>query len=275
VLMLLRSQLCKHKNYKQYYTFMLMNKRGQLAIIVIMALVIVAVIVVFFAFPQVNLLGGGDVNPSSFLRTCIESDVNEFVEVLSTQGGYLEPDNYILYQDMQVQYLCYTSEDYKPCVVQQPLLVNHIENEIKIQVEQRARTCVNDLKDRYEKQGYTVQTTPGNVEVDIVPGSINIEFDSPMTVTKESTQSFQKFSVGIDSQIYDLLLTAVSIIQFESTYGDSETTLYINYYPDLRIDKIKRDEGTIYKLSNVLTQESFTFATRSLMWPQGYEFKGI
>ena len=60
-------------------------------------------------------------------------------------------------------------------------------------------------------------------------------------------------------------------MQFESVLGDSETTLYIQYYPDLKIEKIKRaDEGTIYKLSNVVTGDEFTFASRSLNWPAGY-----
>lgn len=247
-----------------------MNKRGQLAIFVIIAIVLVAVVFVFFLFPQVNLFAA-EVNPSSFLRNCVESDVRDSLEILTKQGGYLEPDNFVQYQGENIQYLCYTSENYQPCIVQQPLLVNHVEQEIKNYVEPRARQCVGSLADQYEKKGFTVQTTPGNIDVDIVSGRIVVDFLSPMTVTKESTQTFQKFAVGIDSEIYDLLITATSITQFESTLGDSETTLYIQYYPDLKIEKIKRaDEGTIYKLSNVVTGDEFTFASRSLNWPAGY-----
>jgi len=67
-----------------------------------------------------------------------------------------------------------------------------------------------------------------------------------------------------------LLLTAVSIIEYESTFGDSETGLYISYYPNLKIDKTRRDDGsTIYQLSDVTTEDTFAFATRSLVWPQG------
>ena len=93
-----------------------------------------------------------------------------------------------------------------------------------------------------------------------------------MTITSaETTRTFDKFDASIDSKIYDLLSIATSIIDYESTLGDSETTTYLSYYPDLRIDKIKLEDGVkIYKLTNVVTNEMFQFATRSLVWPPGY-----
>ena len=76
--------------------------------------------------------------------------------------------------------------------------------------------------------------------------------------------------VSVSSNWYTLLNTAVNILQYEATYGDSETSLYISYYPDIKIEKTRRDDGsTIYELSDVITQDKFAFATRSLVWPQG------
>ena len=96
-----------------------------------------------------------------------------------------------------------------------------------------------------------------------------------MSITKESTQRFEKFGISIESEIYDLLSIATSIISFESTLGDSETLSYIQYYPDLTIEKIEREGTTIYKLKNVITDEEFVFASRSLVWPQGYGFENV
>jgi len=265
-------------NYKEIYTMENMkrgSKRGQLAIFIIIAIVIVAVVLVIFMFPRINLLVA-DVSPSSYLRTCIESDIRNSVERLSVQGGNIEPDNYALYKGERIQYLCYTDEIYSPCKVQQPLLVRHVEKEIKNQVEPRARECVQELKEEYERRGFDVQAAQGEIDVNIVPGEIVIEFLAPMTISKETTQTFQKFAVGIDSEWYGLLSTATSIIQFESTLGDSETVLYIQYYPDLMIEKVRRDDGTtIYELSNVVTEDKFTFASRSLVWPPGYGFQEL
>lgn len=246
-----------------------MYKRGQVTIFVIIALVIVGIIIAFIAYPRISIVSG-DVNPSSYLSECINPMLEESLEIVSKQGGSFVPDNYLVYQDEKIQYLCYTAEDYKPCIVQQPLLVRHIEIELKEQIEPQARQCVQDLMEEYERDGYSVQSTPGEVNVSILPGQISVDFNAPMTVTKENTQTFQKFAVSKKSEMYGLLGTAVSIIQFESTLGDSETTLYLQYYPDLKIEKLKRGDDTIYTLSNVITREEFTFATRSLVWPQGY-----
>lgn len=257
------------KSYKEESVKKNMRKRGQVSIFVIVAIVIVGIILVMFVFPRVGILGG-EVEPNSYLKDCIEPSTQEILGTLVRQGGYSEPTNYLMYKDDKIQYLCYTAENHIPCLIQQPLLVSHLEQEIKDFVEPRAKQCVQDLKELYERRDYSVQSTPGEINVSIIPGSINVDFVSPMTVTKERTQTFQKFEVKLDSELYDLLMTAVSILDFESNLGDSETTMYLRYYPDLKIDKIRRDEGTVYKLSNVITKDEFSFATRSLMWPSGY-----
>jgi hypothetical protein len=247
------------------------KKRGQISIFVIVAIVIVAAILIYFFVPGARVfIGGGEVNPSSYLRDCIEPAVDEISETLYSQGGYAEPDSYVTYQDKRIQYLCYSAENYKPCLIMQPLLKQHVEGEIKKYVEPRARQCVLDLKEQYEKQGYEVTATQGELVVSFVPDNLVLEFLSPMTITKDTTQNFQKFGVSIESEMYDVLLTAVSILQFESTLGDSELTLYTQYYPDFTGEKIKIGEDTIYIIGNVISGERFSFATRSLVWPSGY-----
>jgi hypothetical protein len=263
-------------NYKQIYACQSMySKRGQLAIFIIVSIVIVGIIVVFFLFPQANIFVSQDLNPSAYLRDCVEPSLDEILPIVSAQGGYSEPDHFVLYQGKQIQYLCYSANNYETCKVQQPLLKRHVEEEIKRYVEPRAQQCIRDLNEEYERKGFTVSTTPGEVEVSFVPGSLIVDFQSKLVVSKESTQTFDKFAISLDSEMYDLLLTATNIIQYEAALGDSETTLYLQFYPDLKIEKIKRDGNTIYTLSNVVTGESFTFASRSLVWPPGYGLEDL
>lgn len=260
------------KDYKQNRAFSRMEKRGQIAIFIIVAAVIVGIIAIFFWAPRLNLGIGqtAEANPSGFLRDCIEPEARESLQAISLQGGYVSPDSFVSYQNQKIQYLCYTSENYKPCVVQQPLLIDHVKQEIKSRIEPKARSCVNELTSYYEERGYSVQASSGEVNVDLLPGKVVINFLSPMTITKEETQRFDRFSIAIDSEIYDLLGIATSIIQFESILGDSETLLYMQYYPDLRIEKIRKDDYKIYKLKNVVSEDEFNFAVRSLVWPAGY-----
>ncbi|MEK6924766.1 MAG: hypothetical protein AABW71_00835 [Nanoarchaeota archaeon] len=249
---------------------MIKERSGQVTLFVILALIIVGVVIVIFAFPSANVFSS-ELNPSSYLRSCIEPEIEIIKNTLSVQGGYTAPSNYAMYKDLKLQYLCYTSDYYVPCMVQQPLLLKHIQDEMVRHIEPRAKQCFEDLKDQYESRGYEVNSGPSEILVGIVPGNINVEFLAPVTLRKEDTQTFNKFSVGIASEWYTLINTAVNIIQYESTFGDSETSLYISYYPGLTIDKTRRDDGsTIYQLRDVTTGDEFAFATRSLVWPQGF-----
>ena len=108
-----------------------------------------------------------------------------------------------------------------------------------------------------------------------MPGKIRIDVSADMSVIKnEVSQRFEGFNVEIDSEMYNLLMLAMSIIDYESTYGDSETSLYMLYYPNLDIQKIKLGDGsTIYILRDVTTGDEFTFASRAQAWPGGYGFE--
>lgn len=247
------------------------NKRGQAAIFVIIAIVLVIVLVVILLRPRLPLLQQPSLTPENYLKTCIEPAVKENIVFLGSRGGYKNPEGFLEYRGEKIKYLCYTSENYKTCVVQQPAIKEQFEKELSSLVFERANNCVSELKTEYEKRGYEVDLGKSDASVSINPGNIQFLVIAPLAIKKDSTQRFEKFDVKFDSQLYDLLLTASSIVDFESNLGDSETTLYMQYYPDLKIEKTKLSDGSkIYKLTNVVTNESFTFASRSLSWPPGY-----
>ncbi len=249
-----------------------MEKRGQVTIYVIIAVIIVAVIVLVYLFyPRINTIVSGEFNPQSFLQNRLKDPVNTAKITLSQQGGYSAPEGFITYKNNHVKYLCYTSEYYKPCKVQQPLIKDNYEQEMQKLIQKDVETAMQELRAQYERRGYGVSQT-GNIKttVEIIPDKIIVHINSPLVVTKETSQSFDNFEVDYTSKMYFLLMTSTSIIDFESTYGDSETSLYIQYYPNLIIEKNKLDDGSkIYNVEDVTTKESFTFATRSLAWPGG------
>lgn len=249
------------------------NRRGQATIFVIIAILIVAAIAIsFFMFPGIReTVIGEEFTPQGFLVSCIESGLRENVETLGKQGGEINPEGFVLHNGEKVKYLCYTSKYYETCSVQQPLIKTSFEKELNSISERRARDCINLLKGEYESRGYSVTSGAIKSSVEIKPTVIRVNFDTPLTVTKDETRNFEGFNVEISSKMYDLLYTAQSIINFESEFGDSETSAYMQYYPDLKIEKnILGDGTTIYKLSNVVTKEEFTFASRSLAWPPGF-----
>jgi hypothetical protein len=263
----------KQNNYKQNLAEKRMAKRGQTALFIIIALIIVVVIILVFLFrPQINSIIRGEVAPSSFISSCVDSELRNGVELLSKQGGYSDPEGYRLYNGEKVKYLCYTSQYYLPCYVQQPFIKRHVELELKEMIQQKTDECVQQLKSEYEKRGYSVTgVSEAEVDVQIIPKKIMVIVNAPMTVSKETTQTFDKFQIEVPSQLYNLLAIATSITSYEAVYGNTETLIFIRYYPNLGIDKTKLEDGTtIYTVSDAVTKEKFTFASRSLAWPAGY-----
>lgn len=248
------------------------GKKGQMTVFVIIAIVVVAIILVVLLYPRIRgAISPTAFTPQNYLKSCLDNDVKTLVSDLSSHGGYLNPEGFYLYNNEKIKYLCYTSEWYALCTVQEPMVITHFENELKINLDSKARLCFDKLKNDYESKGYSVSGTLKGLNVAVEPGKIKLTFDSPLTFTKDKTDSFDGFNIAMNSQMYNVLSVVQSIVEFEATYGDSETTNYIRYYPDLRVEKIKMDEGTkVYKVSNYLSKEEFVFASRSLSWPPGY-----
>jgi len=249
------------------------GRKAQLAIFVIIAIVIVAVVIVALFYKDLmGVISPQPFSAKSFLKSCMEPDLKKAIANLSSHGGYMNPEGFIFYGGVKIKYLCYTDQYYKTCVVQEPMIKQRFLTELDENMKSKASQCFSKLKETYQNQGYDVSGSRVDFSTSLEPGKMTLEFDSPMTITKAGTASetFDGFEVTMQSKMYELLITAQTIVEFEAKLGGSETTSFIQYYPDLKIQKSKLEEGsTIYKLTNVITGESFTFATRSLAWPSG------
>ncbi|MFC1682118.1 hypothetical protein ACFL0X_00705 [Nanoarchaeota archaeon] len=254
------------------------NKRGQITIFIIVGIVVVAVAVLIYLFyPEIKAgLGFETKNPSEFIQDCLQEEIEKNIALVSLQGGSLNPEHYILYNGEKVEYLCYTREYYKLCVMQQPLLKRHIENEIENVVEGKAEECFNELKQSYEKKNFDVELKKGDSRLELLPKRIVMTFDHSLSLTKDSTERFEEFEVILNNNLYELVSIANSILNWEASYGDSETTTYMSYYPDLKVEKKKQTDGTtVYILTDRNNENKFQFASRSVAWPPGYGINDI
>ena len=250
-----------------------MKNRGQVAIFIIIAILIAVVgFLIYFFFPEIQTIIGGQVAPNTFMRTCLTDEIENGIALLSKQGGSANPEGSVLYEGNNVKYLCYTAQYHQLCMVQQPRLVRHFEDELSEIIDRKAEECVSELKRDYQSRGYSVSGEGVDVSISIVLDKLIVNVNAPLSATKgELTQSFTAFNIEMRSKIYSLLMTATSIIDFESTYGDSETLTYMDYYPDLIMHKTTLGDGTtVYSVGDATTEEEFTFASRSLAWPGGY-----
>ena len=254
------------------------QKKGQLTIFIIAAVLIVAFgAVIYFLFPQVLVnFGIGTNNPQIFLETCLGEEIEEAIEKISLQGGSLNPELSILYQDNKIEYLCYTNQYYLPCIMQQPLLKLHIENEIKKAIKEDASLCLDSLKNSFERKGFDVSFTRNEIEVELLPERVSVIFGNDITLTKGDSQRYERLGIFFNNNLYELVGIANSILNWEATYGDAEPTAYMFYYKDLKVEKFKQSDGsTIYIITNRDSGDKFQFASRSVAWPPGFGLEGV
>lgn len=243
-----------------------MEKKGQVTIFIIVAIVIVSGILVFFlwAKPTYFSEGGKKLN----FESCVEDVVEQAIGELEKNAGFINPGFSYSYNGEEFVYLCYTNQYYETCTVQVPFLKNNFDEQMEILIKDKIDVCYINSLNELKSQGYSV--TQGDVEFDVLiePGAVRVEIEAPTVVGSES---LARFNVKINSPIYDMVMIATSILQFESKYGDFDTSSMMVYYPDYIISKIKRSDGTtVYILENKIFGNKFQFASRSLAWPAGY-----
>ena len=245
------------------------NKKGQLTLFIIIAVVIVSVLIFLF-LPNIKSIFVPS-TPSEKLQDCVEKSLKEAVELTSKRGGSISPVNSIMFKDEKVEYLCYTNQYYKTCINQQPLLRQHVEREVLDYIKLNSQQCIENLKNNLRSKGYSVSSGAGELSVSIVPNNVKVVASGFSAVKGETGEKYDKFEAGIKSELYDLIMLTTSILNWEARYGDSDITTYMMYYPNVKVEKYKQEDGSkIYILTS--GENKFVFASRSLSWPAGYGF---
>jgi hypothetical protein len=258
------------------------NKSGQVTIFVIIAIIIVAAVLLYLMLRKdvgPSSPGGQEANPESFLDSCLKESLRENIDLINFQGGYADPELYktfLIEEDgsmSKISYLCYTENYGKPCVNQAPILLGHVEEEIKNSIENDVYDCVSMLGQNFRKDDYTVSVkyVPGNFQVTIEPERVRLNINAEISLTKKGESSIQKdFVSRFATKTYSLLMVTQEAINKEAGSVDCEFN-YIDYqtlYPDYKIRKYNGHNGTeIYRIENKDDGEIFRFAVRGCVIP--------
>ncbi len=246
------------------------NKRGQVTIFIIIAMLIVGMILFFFLYLKPTFFT--QTGASLYIDSCITKELSTKINQLSLTAGVVNSAFTKMYLDENITILCYTDEYHKPCVVQQPFLKQTFEENLAKIMKPIVDKCYSASLEDLKSKGYNVNEGVINQKLEIVPGSVKISVNSGTTVSngESSAQIGDKIEINYPSEIYTILTIANSILQFETSYGDSEVSSFMFYYPDLTAEKIRRDEGfKIYILTDK-KDIKYRFASRSYAWPPGY-----
>lgn len=245
------------------------DKRGQVTIFIIVAIVIVVIGVLIFAFyPKLKSTTSFDVeNPERFLQNCIEDELKNLVNTMSAQGGSLDPIEYSFYDQEKLQYLCYTPNYDEACARSPAFLIDNFEKEISEKIKLNVDNCFNSLEESYRSKAYTttLKKSLSKVETKILLKELRLELlNYELTVSKSSTEKYTSFNIFVNSNLYELLDVASNILEDEVDFGQADKTQYMLDNSNLEITGPEYSDGTnIYLIKNKKTKEVFQFASRS------------
>ena len=261
--------------------------KGQASVFIIIGVLVVGAVVLFF------LLRNSSKNPDLpaiseemdvdyYLEVCMEDRVYETIEILLENGGYLDNEEKlkITYgfgdednQDIQdITYLCYTSEDYVPCVIQEGSIIRNMEKDIESELLEDMKDCLDELERGFKDEGYTVtRENPDEEEFkfDLIEDELLVEINSTFVLTKAEERIIHNdFELEFPTKIYNLGKVTERILEYETKYSSFDTLTYMNLYPDIKISTRKTlDSSDIYLIENRDTNEVFKFAVRGGVIP--------
>ena len=244
------------------------RKKAQVTLFVILAMVIlVAGILIYQFLPGIkSTFTGAEQNPKAYIQACLEDTIQENINTIMLSGGELNPDHPYQYQSEMIDYACYTPEFYEMCILESPMLIRKVELEIKNSLTSKINSCFDALVEDYENRGYQVDLKKGDIEVRLSENKFQLTINNSLSVSKEESQRYENFVIQSKRSIYEVLLIGYNILNWEATFGDAYVDIYMDVYPNFRVQKIKRGDGTkIYVISERNSGDTFRFATRSLV----------
>ena len=256
-----------------------MKKRGQVTIFLIIGIVLLAVVVIFFFLNKQDILNPNqiEVNQKEFLQTCMEERITETVNLIAIQGGSINPTlkkTYDLEDGLgkkNISILCYNQNFYTPCINQEPMLVNHVREEIEKNISQDVKQCFDDLVISLNKKGFETSALYKGFEIKLQPDKVILEIYGEITTTRtDETKKEKDFEIIVKSKFYNLVIVAQEIISQEARFCHFENLGYMLFYKNFNIDKFKTGDFYIfYTVEDRDSQEKFRFAIRGCAIPPG------
>jgi len=251
------------------------NKKSQVTIFIIIAILFIVGIMLFFFLMRVKKINiEQQLSPNSYIESCVRDAVDESVNIMLPQGGYISPKNYILYENNKIAYLCYNKNYYHGCINQEPNYIKHLEEEIADYITPKINECFYSLKSELEKRKNQVEIGELKIEVKVVPNRIEVEIDTDFKVSKnEVSDKYKEFKIRKISPLFELADIAREIANQEAKYCNFEYLGFMLFYPKFNIDKKSIGQGEtaskIYIIEDRLTRKKLNIAIRSCAIPPG------
>lgn len=253
-------------------------KRGQVAIWVILAIVLVGTILLFLFFRNGSETVGvidraTPTEATEFIRDCAGDNVIETVDLMLPRGGFVQPKNFVRFDGTDIEYLCQTTQYYEPCVQQHPVLLKEMEKEIGERVYNKIDECFDEMQREFSKRHAKISyLSPLEVGVRIVPGKIVLDLDRDAVIENENgKQTVKNFEVSFSNAAFELANIGLEIAAQQAKYCYFETAGYSLTYPRYRVTLYNGmpDSSKIYTINDSRTNQFMRIAVKSCVIPEG------
>ncbi|PIN95510.1 hypothetical protein COU56_01395 [Candidatus Pacearchaeota archaeon CG10_big_fil_rev_8_21_14_0_10_31_9] len=250
-----------------------MNKKSQVTIFVILAILIVAAIVLLFVIykkDNLSIKPTGSDNPQELLESCIQSNLEEAIDKVITNSGYIQlPQKTKSYKGKDIPYLCYTANTNEKCYPSEDVWVEHLEDEIHSYMNDKVSNCVNQMKSDYEAKAYKVSVNYDGFSISLVPDKAKVRIDADITTEKSDEQrTFSSVEITTFSPLYEMAIIIHKIIYQEARYCNSDYPLIMRTNDWVEITKDQTgDDEKVYTVIDTKTVKTMQFALRNCVQP--------
>ena len=213
----------------------MVNKRAQVTIFIIIAMLVVAAVVGYFVVRKsfITPTVSPNLEPvyNAFL-VCIEENALEGITTLEAQGGYIELPEFepgsahmpfssqLNFLGNPIPYWYYVSSN--NVQKEQVPSVNDMEEQLGNYIEREIGDCILDA---YFEQGFAINLGQPEADVSIREGEVEIDLDMDLAIEKaEDSALVTRHSVIVKSKLGDLYSSARKIYEYE------QDTLFLENY---------------------------------------------
>jgi hypothetical protein len=247
-----------------------LNKKAQLTILIIFALIIIVLIAIFAFYIKSANYEKKSIreNPRDYLSKCLASSIEYSLREFLKEP-ILNDNSIILYDNTKINVICDSSIKNTACENKYPALKKNIEDKIKYMSQSKIDKCYEKIKENLQKYDYYEKR--GNLEVEIIPQKIIIkDYSSISFKVNEQTSTIELFEYSFNSEMYGILSILNEISNKESSCLCSKETCG----PDLfelnslkkgfKIEKFAGSKNEdAYTITNKESKETLSFGVRS------------
>lgn len=185
------------------------NNKGQVTIFIIIAVVIIAIIALFFVFRGKFFPEESSVETSPIyvhVLSCLESTTEEGIEYIALRGGF-----YNIPEEVYFSYLADEDSYYYIHSIRRIPSIESIESELENYIKDNLKICL-DIKS-LEEEGYEVTLGELLVDLTVKDEEVDAEATYPITLKKgDYTSRFKDFEVEVDSNVNRIYTASEEIV---------------------------------------------------------------